>query len=56
VGARRRHARRALTKGGTISTGKGQSGDALQAIKTLSTVAVWASDGDALELSAVGLQ
>lgn len=46
-----------LTKGGTINTGKGQSGDALQAaIKTLSTVAVWATDtGDALELGAVGL-
>ncbi len=46
-----------LTKGGNITTGKGQSGDALQAaIKTLSTVAVWATDtGDALELGAVGL-
>lgn len=46
-----------LTKGGTIHTGKGQSGDALQAaIKTLSTVAVWAKDtGDTLELGAVGL-
>lgn len=46
-----------LAKGGTIHTGKGQSGDALQAaIKTLSTVAVWATDtGDALELGAVGL-
>lgn len=46
-----------LTKGGTIHTGKGQSGDALQiAIKSLSTVAVWATDtGDALELGAVGL-
>ncbi|MGZ5443356.1 MAG: hypothetical protein ACXW5U_09640 [Thermoanaerobaculia bacterium] len=46
-----------LTKGGNIHTGKGQSGDALQAaIKTLSTVAVWAKDtGDTLELGAVGL-
>lgn len=46
-----------LTKGGTIETGKGQSGDALKtAIKSLSTVAVWAKDtGDALELGAVGL-
>lgn len=46
-----------LAKGGNINTGKGQSGDALQAaIKSLSTVAVWATDtGDALELGAVGL-
>jgi hypothetical protein len=46
-----------LTKGGDINTGKGQSGEALQAaIKTLSTVAVWATDtGDALELGAIGL-
>ncbi|MEO8379161.1 MAG: hypothetical protein ABI779_05815 [Acidobacteriota bacterium] len=46
-----------LTKGGTIETGKGQTGDALQAaIKTLSTVAVWATDtGDSLELGAIGL-
>lgn len=46
-----------LTKGGTIETGKGQSGDALQtALKSLSTVAVWATDtGDALELGAIGL-
>jgi hypothetical protein len=46
-----------LTKGGTITTGKGQSGEALQAaIKSLSTVAVWATDtGEALELGAVGL-
>ena len=46
-----------LTKGGTINTGKGQAGDALQAaIKTLSTVAVWATDtGDSLQLGAVGL-
>jgi hypothetical protein len=46
-----------LTKGGNINTGKGQSGDALQAaLKTLSTVAVWAKDtGDALQLGATGL-
>ena len=46
-----------LAKGGNINTGKGQSGDALQtAIKTLSTVAVWAKDtGDSLELGATGL-
>ncbi len=46
-----------LAKGGDINTGKGQSGDALQAaLKTLSTVAVWAKDtGDALELGATGL-
>lgn len=46
-----------LTKGGDINTGKGQSGEALQAaIKTLQTVAVWATDtGDALELGAIGL-
>jgi hypothetical protein len=46
-----------LTKGGDIHTGKGPSGDALQAaIRTLSTVAVWAKDtGDALELGAIGL-
>lgn len=46
-----------LTKGGNINTGKGQQGEALQAaIKTLSTVAVWATDkGDALELGAIGL-
>ena len=46
-----------LAKGGDINTGKGQAGDALQAaIKTLSTVAIWATDtGDALELGAVGL-
>jgi hypothetical protein len=46
-----------LAKGGTITTGKGQSGEALQAaLKTLSTVAVWATDtGDALELGAFGL-
>ena len=46
-----------LAKGGDINTGKGQSGEALQAaIKSLSTVAVWATDtGDALELGAIGL-
>ncbi len=46
-----------LTKGGTINTGKGQAGDALgTALKTLSTVAVWAKDtGAALELGAFGL-
>jgi hypothetical protein len=46
-----------LAKAGTINTGRGQSGDALQsAIKSLSTIAVWATDtGDALELGAVGL-
>ena len=46
-----------LTKGGNINTGKGQQGQALQAaIKTLSTVAVWATDkGDSLELGAIGL-
>lgn len=46
-----------LTKGGTINTGKGQAGDALQsALRTLSTVAVWATDtGDKLELGAIGL-
>ena len=46
-----------LTKGGTINTGKGNSGDALAAaIKSVSTLAVWAKDtGDALELSAFGV-
>jgi len=46
-----------LTKGGNINTGKGQSGDALRtAIKSLSTVAVWATDkGDSLELGAFGM-
>ncbi|HJQ39501.1 MAG TPA: hypothetical protein VKB93_20350, partial [Thermoanaerobaculia bacterium] len=45
-----------LTKGGTINTGKGQAGEALgTALKTLSTVAVWAKDtGAALELGAFG--
>ena len=43
--------------GGHINTGKGQAGDALQAaLKSVSTVAVWATDkGDALELGAFGL-
>ena len=46
-----------LTKGGTINTGKGSSGDALgTAIKSLSTLAVWATDtGDTLQLGAFGL-
>ena len=46
-----------LTNGGTINTGKGSSGDALQAaLKTVSTLGVWAKDtGDALELGAFGL-
>ena len=46
-----------LAKGGTITTGKGQAGDALAAaLKNISTVAVWAKDtGSALELGAVGL-
>jgi hypothetical protein len=40
-----------------VNTGKGPSGDALQAaLKTVSTVAVWAKDsGDKLELGATGL-
>lgn len=46
-----------LAKGGTINTGKGNTGEALQAaLKTVSTVAVWAKDtGDALQLGAFGL-
>ncbi len=46
-----------LTKAGTINTGKGQSGEALQvALRTVSTVGVWAKDkGNALELGAFGL-
>ncbi|HUP61477.1 MAG TPA: hypothetical protein VNA69_13755 [Thermoanaerobaculia bacterium] len=46
-----------LTKGGTIHTGKGASGDALAAaIRSVSTIAVWAKDtGGALELGAFGL-
>ena len=46
-----------LAKGGTINTGKGNSGDALAAaIKSVSTLAVWATDtGDALQLGAFGV-
>lgn len=46
-----------LTKGGTIPSGKGQSGEALQAaLKSVSTMAVWAKDkGDVLELGAFGM-
>jgi hypothetical protein len=46
-----------LTKGGTIGSGKGAPGDALQAaLKTVSTVGVWAKDkGDSLDLGAFGL-
>jgi hypothetical protein len=46
-----------LTKGGTIGTGKGAPGEALQAaLKNVSTVGVWAKDkGDSLELGAFGL-
>lgn len=46
-----------LANGGKVHTGSSQSGEALHAaIKTLSTVAMWAIDkGDALELAAVGL-
>jgi hypothetical protein len=46
-----------LTKGGSIHTGPGASGDALQAaLKTVSTFAIWAKDrGDVLELGAFGL-
>lgn len=46
-----------LSKGGTIHTGQGSSGDALRAaLKTVSTLGVWAKDkGDALELGAFGL-
>lgn len=46
-----------LTKGGTIHTGKGHSGDALgAAIKSVSSIAVWATDtGDALKLNALGV-
>jgi hypothetical protein len=46
-----------LAKGGTVHTGSGQSGDALRtALKSLSTMAVWATDkGDALHLGAIGL-
>jgi hypothetical protein len=46
-----------LTRGGTIETGSGQTGAALQAaLKSVSTVAVWARDsGDTLHLGATGL-
>lgn len=46
-----------LANGGTINTGKGQSGEALAAaLRSVSTVAVWAKDtGSALELGAIGL-
>lgn len=46
-----------LTKGGTIDTGSGPSGATLQAaLKSVSTVAVWAKDtGDRLQLGATGL-
>jgi hypothetical protein len=46
-----------FAKGGSINTGKGTSGEALQAaLKTVSTVAVWAKDtGNALELGAFGM-
>jgi hypothetical protein len=45
-----------LAKGGDVNTGKGQAGEALQvALKSLSTVAMWAKDtGDTLELNAIG--
>jgi hypothetical protein len=46
-----------LAKGGTVHTGSGQTGQALQAaIRSVSTMAVWATDkGDRLELGAFGL-
>ena len=46
-----------LSKGGSVNTGKGQSGDALAtALKSLSTFAVWAKDtGATLELGAFGI-
>lgn len=46
-----------LTKGGTVHTGHGQSGDALRtALRSVSTLAVWATDtGDSLKLGAFGL-
>ncbi|HYC59850.1 MAG TPA: hypothetical protein VEK79_09815 [Thermoanaerobaculia bacterium] len=46
-----------LAKGGPITSGKGPSGDALQAaLRTVSTVGMWAKDkGNALELGAFGL-
>lgn len=50
-------AQRLANGGGHIETGKGQAGEALQAaLKSVSTVAVWATDkGNALELGAFGL-
>lgn len=46
-----------LAKRGTINTGKGPAGEALQtALRTVSTVGVWAKDkGNALDLGAFGL-
>lgn len=46
-----------LSKGGTVHTGHGGQGEALAAaIKSVSTMAVWAKDrGDQLELGAFGL-
>jgi hypothetical protein len=46
-----------LSKGGSVNTGKGPSGEALQsALRSLSTLAVWATDrGDAVQLGAFGL-
>lgn len=46
-----------LAKAGTIETGNGQSGAALQAaLKSVSTVALWARDtGDSLQVGATGL-
>lgn len=46
-----------LSKAGTIETGSGRPGAALQAaLKSVSTVAIWAKDtGAALQLSATGL-
>lgn len=46
-----------LAKGGTIHTGKGNSGDALSAaLKSVSSMAVWATDnGDSLKLNAFGM-
>ncbi|HYR27936.1 MAG TPA: hypothetical protein VEU30_05690 [Thermoanaerobaculia bacterium] len=46
-----------LAKGGSINTGKGQTGDALAAaIKSVSTLALWATDtGDTLELGGFGV-
>ena len=46
-----------LARVGTIETGSGQAGAALQAaLKSVSSVAVWAKDtGDALQLGATGL-